>query len=144
MYDLTTKKQVKFEINSNHSRVKTSPITIKKFNDPKKRITYAWTEAQFFPIKWDSTRSLFYRMYKKYTPLVTDGQEVTNYGTAKQFFLTILDEDFRVVNEIELPGYLLPEFVIGKDGLYFQLKHDFRENENSLDFYVLGLEDLIS
>lgn len=98
-------------------------------------------------LKYDHYKDVFYLMtYLPVKDIEKDRKDILKHYNAPKFkpiSLMVLDNEFQLIDEIELPGrhYDLYDFFVTKDGLYISTNNEFNENfnEDALRFDLFDL-----
>ncbi|MFT7150913.1 MAG: hypothetical protein ACI82Q_002788, partial [Nonlabens sp.] len=100
-------------------------------------IRYFANAEQYFPIHWDNSRGLFYRIQK-----ISNNPESLAYNARSigERSLSVIDSNYKLVYEIPLPKEYENTFMVSKEGLLFILKEQLYENQYQLGLLKFNLD----
>ncbi len=137
-YDLKTKRG-----NIYGGQSKVSKNQALKFNnnsqDPDRWSIHAIESPHFFPVLRDPARKLYYRPYWADLPYQVSDNYFNRFED-KELYLTILDDNFKIIKDIKLPDKTYPIFLwfVSEEGFYICPCHPESKDvvENVLIFHV--------
>lgn len=132
-YNTLNRELNQYNIKSNFTENETPPLGEEAYrNDISKRASYHLNELNFFGIRYDKFRDLFYRVHQ-------DKRESSDQK--QELYFTVISRNLTKLSETKLPEGTKPYFEITKKGIYFPFQP---EDESYLCFLSLCVKKINS
>ncbi|ERM84910.1 hypothetical protein P872_22885 [Rhodonellum psychrophilum GCM71 = DSM 17998] len=142
-YNLTTKEKEVFGGESLNSKNSIEYMAPDDYHDIQKRIIHQIENTYFYNVVHDPFRKLFYRIHSGGVSFQIDEDDI-NSVFEKPIFLTVFDENFNILQEMELPSktYNALSMFVTKSGLHLPFSHYLNQDvdEGKLVFHVYKFE----
>jgi len=142
-YDRKSKQLVSKRIESEFTKNTVKSMPSGTYSEMHLRLNHLIENPYFYKTVFDPFRKLFYRTHRGEHPNPDLILGNLNFSFTRDY-LTLLDENLNLLEEIELPAhkYDVLSFFVTKDGLYLPFSHYLNEEvrEDKLVFHVYKFE----